>query len=753
MWEAIFQFLFKYPPVAYSRGRLTLASAWPAWILALAVLLVIAAVGLYLWRRRPPLSLRAGVWVGCLQSLTLAIVLLLLWRPSLVVSTLVPQQNVLAVLLDDSSSMAMTERGARRLDSVQEVFADSGALLSQFQEKFQVRLYKFSKQAQRISSTTEMGAAGNASRLEDSVAQVYEELRHLPLAGMVVASDGAQNGSTMQRETLEELKARKIPVYTLGVGEKEFSRDMQVDDVTLPHSVLPGTLVSAAVTIRQRGYLGQTARLELWEGDTLLKKRDIRFGPAPVEVVHLSFTPQSKGLREYNIVLVPLPGEALRENNAQSRLIEVRDRSARVLYIEGEPRWEYKFLRRALEEDANLHLVSLLRTSPNKFYRQGIEDPKELGEGFPTRKELFRYEGLLLGSINASFFSPEQQEDIYSFVSRRGGGALFLGGRFALADGGYQNSSLADLLPVHLSRAESALTFLRTPVRFQLTPRGWDRLQLAEDEQTNREQWEKLPPLGNYQLTGEPKPGAVVLGEAVTPEGKNSPILVSQRFGRGRVLVFATDGSWRWRMEMESTNRSHEVFWRQLIHSLVNDTPSLVSISAEKPLYLDEEQVRLVAQVYDEEYQPVNGATAVATIHSPDGKTHELPLQLSPEGEGLFRGGWQAVGPGVYQVEVVARLGEKELGKSSSYFQRADGLLEYFSAEQNVSLLTRFADQTGGRYYPIEKAGALPEQLTYSPAGVSVPEVRELWDMPFWLLLIFLLKGTEWVLRKRWRTI
>ena len=142
----------------------------------------------------------------------------------------------------------------------------------------------------------------------------------------------------------------------------------------------------------------------------------------------------------------------MEKNNSQSRLVEVQDRTAKVLYIEGEPRWEFKFIRRAMEQDRNLRLVSLLRTSQNKFYRQGIEEEEELVEGFPDREELFQYDGLVLGSIGVAFFSAEQQEDIYAFVSQRGGGLLFLGGRYALGDGGYQSSSLADLLPVRLDQ-------------------------------------------------------------------------------------------------------------------------------------------------------------------------------------------------------------------------------------------------------------------------------------------------------------
>ncbi|MBI3895918.1 MAG: hypothetical protein HY313_08290 [Acidobacteria bacterium] len=206
-------------------------------------------------------------------------------------------------------------------------------------------------------------------------------------------------------------------------------------------------------------------------------------------------------------------------------------------------------------------------------------------------------------------------------------------------------------------------------------------------------------------------------------------------------------------MELESTNHSHETFWKQNLHFLANDTPPPVSISTTKSLYMDEQHVNLIAQVHDENFEPVNNASVAATVHFPDGTTQELPLQPSATEDGVFRGALEAKPSGVYRVEVLARLGDREIGKDASYFQRADGLLEFFSAEQNVSLLTRLAEQTGGRYYPLEKADALPEQLSYSPAGVTVPEVRDLWDMPAWFLLLFLLKGTEWVLRKRWRTI
>ena len=753
MFEAIFQFLFKYPSVAYERGQMALASGWPSWALGVAIALGAAAVGVYLWRMGPKLPRWQGAVVWALQSLVLAVLLTLLWQPTLVISTVLPQQNVVAVVVDDSASMAMADSGTPRVQQVQETLRPDGPVMTGLREKFQVRTYRFSQNVNRLASVDDLAANGAASRIEDALAEAYAEMRHLPLAGIVLASDGAQNSSQAPPEALEEMKVRQIPVYAVGVGEEEFRRDLQVDDVAMPRTALPGSLVSTTVTLRQRGFIGQTARLEVREGASVLRTRDIRFGPAPVETVTMNFTPSTEGFREYTVRLVPLEGEAVLQNNQQSRLLEVQRRTARILYLEGEPRWEFKFIRRALEEDENLRLVSMLRTSENKFYRQGVETPQELADGVPGTEELFQFEAMILGSLQASFFSPAQQEALYAFVSRRGGGLMFLGGRYALNEGGYQTTSLADLLPVHLEGGGDGTSLKRTPAKFQLTPRGFERLQTAEDEAENRRNWEELPELGNYQVTGEPKSGAVILAEAIPFDGRRYPVLVSQRFGRGRTYLFATDASWRWRMDSPHENQSHELFWRQIAHALLNETPRQVSVAPEKTLYMDEQLVRLRAQVYDEEFQPVNTATAMATIHAPDGSTHEIPVPPSLEEEGAFRAEWHAEAPGIYRVELVARRGDQELGRASAFFQRADGQSEFFSAEQNRGLLERLAEQTGGAYFPIEDSEALPEQLTYSPAGVTVPEVRDLWDLPAWFLLLLLLKGTEWALRKMWRTI
>jgi hypothetical protein len=217
--------------------------------------------------------------------------------------------------------------------------------------------------------------------------------------------------------------------------------------------------------------------------------------------------------------------------------------------------------------------------------------------------------------------------------------------------------------------------------------------------------------------------------------------------------MFATDGSWHWKMELQASNHTHEIFWRQMLHDLIGETPPPVSISADKALYADETKVRLTAHVYDESFEPVNAATAVATVHLPDGSNQEIEMHHSASEDGVFEADATVAPAGVYKVDLDAKVAGKSVGTGSTYFQRGDGILEHFSPEQNVALLSRLAEQTGGKYYPLDQASSLPEQLTYSPAGVSIPEVRDLWDMPVWLVLLLLLKGGEWVLRKRLKTV
>ena len=232
------------------------------------------------------------------------------------------------------------------------------------------------------------------------------------------------------------------------------------------------------------------------------------------------FNPGAAAVHVVEVAIDPLPGEDNVKNNVLTRLVNVDSRKPRILYLEGEPRWEFKFLRRAVEDDTTIDLVTMLRTTQNKIYRQGIANPDELKDGFPTKvEELFAFDGLIIGSVDAPYFTPGQQTLIKDFVDRRGGGLLFLGGKDALSDGGWKQSADVDLIPTILPDRKD--TFQRIGAKVELTAAGRDSLitRLEEDPAKNVERWKNLPYVMNFQDPGQPKPGATVLVDAIPMTG------------------------------------------------------------------------------------------------------------------------------------------------------------------------------------------------------------------------------------------
>ncbi len=241
------------------------------------------------------------------------------------------------------------------------------------------------------------------------------------IAAVVLVSDGADNSPDFDAAKIAEIASFGVPVHTVGVGAEQDPKDLELEDVQVAPVGLPGSTVSAQVSIRHSG--SSLAQLKVYDGDAILASQAIQLpNTTGVTTRWIDLEVGKPGVRDLKFALDPLPGETNVINNVQMRPMEVPEQRRHILYIEGEPRWEYKFIRRALEDDSPIRVASLLKTTPNKFYRQGIESPDELKDGFPTDETtLFKYDALMIGSFEAAALSPEQQDMIREFVGRRGG--------------------------------------------------------------------------------------------------------------------------------------------------------------------------------------------------------------------------------------------------------------------------------------------------------------------------------------------
>jgi uncharacterized membrane protein len=749
--------LFKYPARVYEQGTLVWQGAGLA-AFVVPVVAVIALLAVLGYRRGGRTRLVDRIVLASLRVTAVGLVGLCLLRPGLLVSMSRPQENILGVLLDDSKSMLIQDSDSlTRVERIRRLFDDStGALVAKLSERFALRFYRFSETVERIDHPAALRGHGSRTDLATALADVRRDFAGAPLAGLIVATDGADNGGQSLGDAVLSLKAARIPVYPVGVGTERFARDVAIDRVELPRSSLRGAVLVGSIALRAHGLGGERLALVVEDGGKIVANREVTV-PRDGEMitVPVRIPPLEPGVREIRVSVRPVTGEAVTQNNSRDARVHIRDRREKILYLEGTVRPEFAFLRRAAAADSNLQVVGLQRTSKGKFIRLGVDDSLELVGGFPTtRAELFRYRGLVIGSVEASFFTADQLRMIGEFVGERGGGLLTLGGRAAFGEGSFEGTALADALPIRFVNrvADSAEAPVELVVR--PTPAGLSNaaLMLTATEDANPARWDSLPPLTAVNRVAGLKPGATTLLEG-RPGGTGDPmpVLTSQRYGRGRALALAVQDTWLWQMHaaIPVEDQTHETLWRQLLRWLLEDVPDRVDLTITPESPAPGQRVTLRAEIADSGFAKVNDATVAAEVTAPDGTVSSVPLQWTLGQDGLYIGSFVAAAEGGYRVDLAATLGRDTTRLPPETIEVADRGADFVNAELRSQVLKRIARETGGNYYTPETAAALPDDVIYTQSGVTVREIKDLWDMPALFFALIGLLATEWVYRRR----
>jgi uncharacterized membrane protein len=747
IWER----LLKYPPLVFEKGRIVFATPLPGWLLGLAVLVALLAGWSYL-RGSRNLAVADRMGLLGMRGALFALLLLLLLRPTLQVPVSVPQENYLGILVDDTRSMRIADEGtSTRAETVLERLDTQ--LLRSLSERYRLRLFRFASDASRIEDLGELSFAGGQTRLGRALDQARAELAGVPLGGLVLISDGADHHEAELNASLLVLRTASIPVYTVGVGEEHFARDVEIRRVSTPRSVLRGTSMMVDVSIAQTGYAGRTVQLVVEDEGRVVNTQQVELpmdGTPATARVH--FTAEEPGWRRFRFRIPLQDGELITENNQRESLIQVREGPQKVLYFEGEPRFEVKFIRRAVADDPELQVVVLQRTAENKYLRLDVDHGEELADGFPTtREELFAYRALVLGSVEASAFTREQLRLIVEFVSERGGSVLFLGGRRAFTEGGYAETPIADLLPVELEEHADP-TYYReltvTPTRAGLAHAA---LQLDGDPTVSRERWASLPRLSTFNRLTRLKPGATALLTGSGPGvSEGQVVLASQRYGRGLALALPVQDSWVWQMhaDIPIEDETHETLWRQLLRWLVNEVPDQVVLTASvEPAALNQ-SVQLQAELRDGGFRRINDAQVSAVVEGPDGSASEVPFRWASRRDGEYLASFLPVSTGVHRIRLEAERGGEAIAAGSLALDALDDGGELYAAQMRAPLLRRIAEETGGRFYTLAEVGRLPDEVQYSGSGITRVESYDLWDMPLVFLLLVGLVAGEWVFRR-----
>jgi hypothetical protein len=202
---------------------------------------------------------------------------------------------------------------------------------------------------------------------------------------------------------------------------------------------------------------------------------------------------------------------------------------------------------------------------------------------------------------------------------------------------------------------------------------------------------------------------------------------------------------------------AHGLFWQQLMRWLAEASPGQVVATMPAQTLMDEGHVKMTAIVRDKQFTAAADAHVVAHVIGPQGISAVVDFTPVPNTPGTFEMDWTAEKPGSYLAEVTAERGAGpstgELGKDVIAFRREDGVAENFHTEQNVDLLKKLSAETGGRYWTQDELGQLPKEISYSEAGISVRDTKDLWNMPIVFLVLLGLMSADWLLRRKWGVV
>ncbi len=734
--------------------------------IAVVLFLLIPLLVWFVYRRttRPVTRRWKNLLIG-LRSAVLMLLLLLLMRPVITTFEVNPQETYLAVLVDDSASMQIGDVAGfeSRQQAVADALYGAGGIVEGLADRYQVRTFAFNQTVRRVSGAEDLTAQGNASGLEQAMRQVAEQLGGLPLSAVVMISDGADNADTDPLLSARDFAVRQIPVFTVGVGEELIPRDVGISSVSASQTLLDNSVFDVQVDLNHQGYTGQALTLRVMDGETEVSAQQITLATDGTRRVELEVSPERKEPILYELRVDELDGEIVLQNNRYQFLVDNSERPPlNVLYVDGHPRNEFKFIRRAVESDSSLRLASYLRTGPGRFYRQGISSALELSGGFPTTAEdLYQYEAVILGDIGRDFFTDEQLLTLQEFVSERGGGLLVAG----MLDDAFVDSVVADVLPLTLSRSDLLPANLQGGIRRgshatgelfapRLTAAGEfsELLRLDSDDAVNRRLWAELPTLQGIYATGRAKPGATVLLEHPSLQYQNQalPVLATQRYGSGRSMSMNTASTWRWQMLMSAEDESHERLWRQMLRWLAQGALERVSIQFDKPFYHAGDTVNVSVKVLDASFEPDNNASLWIQRTDPLGNAVDIAMEWDINQDGTYVSRFEASDEGVYRVlvDVASAAGSGLETEKPAAFVVTPSLREFNNAGRDTGMLSRIADSGGGRYYDLSAARQLINDIDHVPGAYSREVQEDLWDRPWLLILLIALMCMDWMARR-----
>ncbi len=775
--------------------RIQFEQPWPQWSLLLVVL-GSAALIIWLYRREGSASMPYKMM---LASMRITLVLLAVFMLSeAVLSVERTGLPYFIIMADDSASSRVVDQYADpKAKKAAEALAkaggspetqadrlavekgillkDNAALIRALQTQHKVKLYRISDAATdlaevdksdevdaAIAAIKTLDAPGGQTRLGRSIIQILTELRGVPPTAILLMSDGQTTDGEPLAKAADLAKQKGVPIFTVGLGDPEPAKDLELTDMLVDEVVFVDDVVRFEAKLQAKGFENVPVKVRLKRqlpGTNRVEDLGEKLVPAPrdgesrrVEIIH---RPHDTGEITFIMEVEQKDREISKDNNSQTRVVNVRKDKLKVLLIDGEPRYEYRYLKSFLERDRAIDLKVLLRSSEPEYAEQ---DPFAIAQ-FPLTKEgpdgLFSYDVVILGDADPGFVNDVQAKSLVEFVTVKGGGLMFVAGE-NFNPLTYKNKPLEPLLPILLEDAKNPTANGRGINAFRpvLTAEGATHpiFRFGDDVASSRKIWDEMPLLNWYFEAPKKQPAAFVLATHPTVKGADGqplPIMLYAFNGVGKVMFTAVDDTWRWRFRVGDSGPFGR-YWIQTIRFLARSkllNQKQAEVTTDRKRYT-RNQTALVQVRFPNPALAPKDEVNIEVAKKGQGP-RKLSLKATPGAKNVFEGVLPPQPEGEYEVKMLP-LPVLTGQLPSSTFRVDPPASEQEKVQMNEVELKRAANSTGGKFYTAETVGTLLDDLP-SPQKVPLdidPPIA-LWNSSPILTLFLLMAAMEWVFRKR----
>lgn len=786
------------------KEELAFASAPPLWVTVLVIApLLVLFVGFIYRREGAGASGRFRALLGALRLAAIALLVLVLFQPVSESKVYAIHRSTVGILIDESLSMDRAEEYA---DELQEKLADAAGIargdvaqttrgelvarvlkrdgetpvdrLATLAERVDPRLYAFAAGTRAVAGIEDVQRGGSdpargATAVGDALSNALAELRHRQLTTLIVITDGQSNQGKDPAEIAAAAAADGVVVHAVAVGNPAEPKNVALLAVDAPDIAMVEETVTVAVSLSARGFEGEPGELTIHDresGAELVRHDFTLSARGGQQSETLWFRPTREGDYQLEVKFTQKPGEQFTDDNVRTAPLRVQPEVIKVLYVEGRPRWQYRYLKDILLRAPNVRAQCLLKSAAADFIQESTKDVPALTRFPPTRKDLFQYDVIILGDIapddiDKGFLSRPTTADLLlelkEFVELGGGLIMVAGQLHAPRD--YRDTAIADILPVEIGDADEEQAAVQDRGRFRPHLPDWELphriIALENEAKLNQKLFEDaevgLPGMWWYAPVRRAKPGAEVI--LVHPTNRNRfgehVLMAATRVPSGRTLYVGFDETWRWRMPFG--DRYTERFWRAAIRDValqkLRSSDKRFDLRTDKERYNLGEPIEIALRVYDEEFRPARAEQQIVHVQRGDRAPEEVVAHRTTDAQndGQYSRTIRADAPGTIRLwlEDASQSG-KRLSQRAVEVQVP--MLEFVNPSLDRARLEGLANAGGGRCVGLDELPQLLQSLAGDPRRVPIrTDQRDVWDRGDVLMVVMALLTLEWILRKK----